>query len=169
MADATSTRSTNSAFVSDEVTVEECLWDCQWQHNPFYKDVFKWSTKLDETVDTKDNTHLLLFTSPNVPKDLSCLEDCFKRFEAGSDWAKRSKVRRKCSANGLDRLIPTHTQAGQDFIESNYSNAILFWANKFASVNPNLDCLEWKGKKFRQKSVELSNLQGTTTTSVCCI
>ena len=157
MADATSTRSTNSAFVSDEVTVEECLWDCQWQPNPFYKDVFKWKTKLNVEDVTKDNTHLLLFTSPNVPRDLRCLEDCFKRFEAGSDWAKRSKVRRKCSANGLDRLIPTHTQAGQDFIESNYSNALLFWANKFASVNPNLDCLEWKGKKFRQKSVELSN------------
>ena len=138
--------------------MEECLWDCQWQPNPYYKGVFKWSTKLNEkNVVTKDNTHLLLFTSPNVPRDLRCLEDCFKRFEAGSDWAKRSKVRRKCSANGLDRLIPTHTQAGQDFIESKYSNASLFWENDFASVNPNLDCLEWKGKKFRQKSVEISN------------
>ena len=100
--------------MSDEVTVEECLWDCQWQPNPFYKDVFKWKTKLNVEDVTKDNTHLLLFTSPNVPRDLRCLEDCFKRFEAGSDWAKRSKVRRKCSANGLDRLIPTHTKEGQE-------------------------------------------------------
>ena len=148
-----------SKKVSDEVRVEECLWDCQWQPNPCYKNVLKWITKLNERVNTEDNAHLLLFTSPQVPRDLSCLEDCFIRFEAGSDWAKRSKVRRKCSANGLDRLIPTHTKEGQDFIKSNYSDAFLFWknANDFASINPNLDCLQWKGKQFRQKSEETSN------------
>ena len=146
-------------LVSDEVTVEECLWDCEWQPNPFYKQVLKWETKLKEDNSTKDNAHLLLFTSPQIPRNLSCLEDCFIRFEAGSDWAKRSKVRRKCSANGLDRLIPTHTKEGQEFIESRYSDASLYWANEddFASVNPNLDCLGWKGKKFREKSAETSN------------
>ena len=160
-ADSSSTRSVASVedLVSDEVTVEECLWDCEWQPNPFYKQVLKWETKLKEDNSTKDNAHLLLFTSPQIPRNLSCLEDCFIRFEAGSDWAKRSKVRRKCSANGLDRLIPTHTKEGQEFIESRYSDASLYWENKddFASVNPNLDCLEWKGKKFREKSAETSN------------
>ena len=94
--------------VKDEVRVEECLWDCQWQPNPCYKKVLKWITKLTEKKNTEDNTHLLLFTSPQLPRNLRCLEDCFVRFKAGSDWAKRSKVRRKCSANGLDRMIPTH-------------------------------------------------------------
>ena len=99
---------------------------------------------------------------PQVPRDLRCLEDCFIRFEAGSDWAKRSKVRRKCSANGLDRLIPTHTKEGQEFIKSKYSDAYLFWANAgdFASINPNLDCLQWKGKQFRRRSDETSNYIG---------
>ena len=159
---------TSARSVADEVTVEECLWDCEWQHNPFYKGVLQWNTKLRESNFTTDNTHLLLFTSPQVPRNLTCLQDCFIRFEAGSDWAKRSKIRRKCSANGLDRLIPTHTQEGQDFIESSYSDALLFWKNNqtFASVNPNLDCLEWKGKKFRQKSAVISNyIEGIETAS----
>ena len=26
---------TSARSVADEVTVEECLWDCEWQHNPF--------------------------------------------------------------------------------------------------------------------------------------
>ena len=55
-----------SAKLSDEVRVEECLWDCQWQPNPCYKKVLKWITKLKERVNTEDNAHLLLFTSPQV-------------------------------------------------------------------------------------------------------
>ena len=46
--DETSASSVDSRadVVSDEVTVEECLWDCEWQHNPFYKGVLQWNTKL---------------------------------------------------------------------------------------------------------------------------
>ena len=55
-----------------------------------------------------------------------------------------------------------HTKEGQDFIKSKYSDASLFWANKknFSSTNPNLDCLQWKGKQIRRKSDKTSNFIG---------
>ena len=60
---------------------EECLWDCEWVDNPAYKTFSKYVLPNDDTTQV-----LILFTTPKIPKSLSCLADCF----SGEDIAKLS-------------------------------------------------------------------------------
>ena len=150
----------------NDLRVDECLWDCDWKPNPYFKKVLKYVSKLNEEADSPTNAHLILSTSPKVPKDLNCLSDCFFRFQQNSTWAKRSKIRRKCSAAGLDRLIPTHLARAVTYTDSKYAESSAFWGpldtlgdttDTLASVNPTLDCLNYKGKRIRQNATETSN------------
>ena len=48
----------------DEDTIQECLWDCDWQPNPYYKKSLLWLTKQLEFSLTADNTVWSLISSP---------------------------------------------------------------------------------------------------------
>ena len=50
----------------DEDTIQECLWDCDWQPNPYYKKSLVWLTKQLEFSLTEDNTVWSLISSPQV-------------------------------------------------------------------------------------------------------
>ena len=149
----------------DEATIDECLWDCEWIDNPYYKKALLWRTKHFDNVTRDDTISYALVTSPTVPQNLICLEDCFSLFPSVPTF---SEIQKQCSDQGFDRLVPTHTSLGQAYIESNYKNASLLSVDKnnktdytTTSWNPNLDCLEWIWKEQRQKGAEdniLSNL-----------
>ena len=62
---------------------DECLWDCTWVPNPFYRR--NWTVNLvdeylrnpetpDEEVVFNDVTYFM--TTPKIPKDLTCLSGC---------------------------------------------------------------------------------------------
>ena len=97
------------------------------------------------------------------------MKDCFNLFPIAPTL---DVIKEQCSAAGFDRLVPTHTPAGQAFIESKYSDISLFWnAVKLGwnnngslldyattSWNPNLDCLVWTWKTPRQQESDPSNI-----------
>ena len=98
------------------------------------------------------------------------MKDCFNLFPIAPTL---DVIKEECSAAGFDRLVPTHTPAGQAFIESKYSDISLFWnAVKLGwnnngslldyattSWNPNLDCLVWTWKTSRQQESDPSNIK----------
>lgn len=61
---------------------DECLWDCTWVPNPFYRK--KWTVNLvDEYLRSPDNPDPIVFndvtyfmTTPKIPKNLTCLSGC---------------------------------------------------------------------------------------------
>ena len=98
------------------------------------------------------------------------MKDCFNLFPIAPTL---DVIKEECSAAGFDRLVPTHTPAGQAFIESKYSDISLFWnavksgwSNSNGSLldyattswNPNLDCLVWTWKTPRQQESDPSNI-----------
>ena len=101
---------------------------------------------------------------------MTCVKDCFNLFPIAPTL---DVIKEQCSAAGFDRLVPTHTPAGQAFIESKYSDISLFWnAVKLGwnnngslldyattSWNPNLDCLVWTWKTPRQQESDPSNIE----------
>ena len=107
-----------------------------------------------------------------VPRDLTCLKGCFKLFPIAPEL---EEIKKKCSAVGFDRLVPTHTKAGQDYMKSNYADASVIWDESengyssddsifnYASTswNPNIDCLVWQWKSLRQKENELDDIEFT--------
>ena len=136
----------NRARIGDDY---ECLWDCEWQLNPFYKSSDLYFSKLGMTQEKFPIYH----TSPQVPKDLTCLDDCFGFYKNPRNdvmMKKRNQKRAQCSANGLDTLVPTHHEDGLNFEASHYSDMDLWWSTwigrpdwitTIGSWNPNLDCL----------------------------
>ena len=141
----------------DEATIQECLWDCEWIENPFYKKALVWRTKFLFTEKRDDTASYALLTSPMVPRDLTCLKDCFSLFPSVPTF---SDLQKQCSDQGFDRLVPTYTELGRAYIESNYTETSLILEGgdtsnyATASLNPNLDCLEWIWKQERQKTSE---------------
>ena len=148
-----------------EVPPEECLWGCQWKPNPWFKrgDVFL--TQWNEVTRTLENTFVLLYTSPQLPRDLNCLKGCFDRY-----YGKRrnqrflDRVRQNCSANSLDRLVPTHTEEAVAFDKSRFAKMSLFVKarGRIASLNPNLDCMLYHEKEIRKDTFELGNFISDT-------
>ena len=135
----------NRARIGDDY---ECLWDCEWQVNPFFRSGDIYWTKWGITYEQFPMVH----TSPQLPKDLTCLDDCFGFYKNPRNpvmMKKRNQKRAECSAQGLDTLIPTHHQDGVDFEASHYSDMALWWkawlksdfTTTIGSWNPNLDCL----------------------------
>ena len=62
---------------------DECLWDCAWVPNPFYRD--QWTVDLvDEDLKDPENPNedvvfenvTYFMTTPKIPKDLTCLSGC---------------------------------------------------------------------------------------------
>ena len=61
---------------------DECLWDCTWVPNPFFRK--SWNIPLvDQHLrDSNQANQKAVFnvryimTSPRIPRDISCLEDC---------------------------------------------------------------------------------------------
>ena len=62
---------------------DECLWDCDWVDNPFYRD--NWTIHLvdnylknpdnpDEKVMFEDVKYFMM--TPKIPKNLTCLDGC---------------------------------------------------------------------------------------------
>ena len=62
---------------------DECLWDCTWVTNPFYRK--SWNIRLvdqhlrdpnqaNQKVVFKDVRYIM--TTPRIPRDLSCLANC---------------------------------------------------------------------------------------------
>ena len=59
-------------LAKDEPKYSECLWDCTWRHNPFYKDNPDTDNFFEDTFN--ETTIITSFiTTPRVPEDLSCL------------------------------------------------------------------------------------------------
>ena len=50
----------------DEATIEDCLWRCEWQPNPYYKQTLFYWTKYLEYLYTADNSFWTLMASPKV-------------------------------------------------------------------------------------------------------
>ena len=133
----------NRARIGDDY---ECLWDCEWQFNPFYKSGDIFYTKLGLHIEQFPMVH----TSPQLPTNLTCLSDCFSFYKNPRNdvmTKKRSRKRVQCSAQGFDTLVPTHHEFGVNFTASQYSDMALwkssweFYETIIGSWNPNLDCL----------------------------
>ena len=59
-----------------------CLWDCKWKTNDFFEDATVWrlggwNDKDHCRGDDSANCVPIQLTSPQIPEDLRCLEDCF--------------------------------------------------------------------------------------------
>ena len=54
---------------------DECLWDCNWVTNPFYRDSWSISVR-DENLDTTFSNVTYIMTTPRIPDNLMCLDDC---------------------------------------------------------------------------------------------
>ena len=59
-----------------------CLWDCKWKANDFFEDATVWrlggwNDKDHCRGDDSANCVPIQLTSPQIPEDLRCLEDCF--------------------------------------------------------------------------------------------
>ena len=143
-----------------EVAPEEYLWGCEWRTNPWFKQGDVFLTQWNEVTRTLENTFILLYTSPQLPSDLNCLQGCFDRY-LGKRTNQRflDRVRQNCSANNLDRLVPTHTRDAVSFTKSRFADMSLFVKAKgrIASLNPNLDCMLYHEKEIRKDTFELGN------------
>ena len=91
----------NRARIGDEY---ECLWDCEWEFNPFYKSGDNYVTHLGIPGSyASQQSYPFVHTCPKIPKDLGCLEDCFSFYKNPSK--KREKKIAKCSEQGFDTLV----------------------------------------------------------------
>ena len=115
---------------------DKCLSSCTWRKNPFFKfnpgylifdpnnlaDWGHYKTKWWEgaTLYSKANTFPQLYDVPSVPTDLTCLTDCFEKVK--SDTPLKKEIQKYCSANGLDRQIPTHVKEAKAYVDSKYAN-----------------------------------------------
>ena len=138
----------NRARIGDDY---ECLWDCEWELNPFYKSGDAYPTKI---LTPYGEQFPFVHTSPQLPKDLECLEDCFSFYKNPRNAGmrkKRDKKIAKCSEQGFDTLVPTHIETAVNFTASHFSD-FTFWSDItetdiietgpfIGSLNPNLDCL----------------------------
>ena len=71
-------------FIPEQVQRrDECLWDCTWVKNPFYRanwtvqlidEYLKNPDPLEEKVVFKDVNYFMM--TPKIPKDLTCLDGC---------------------------------------------------------------------------------------------
>ena len=81
----------------------ECLSDCEWQVNLFYKSGDLYFTKWEEEFERFPLVH----TSPRIPKDLICLEDCFSFYKNPKSRTLKRKLEKRiaqCSTHGLDTM-----------------------------------------------------------------
>ena len=132
---------------------------CTWKPNPLFKSqpegaITHYTCMWYNSYFTTENCFPQLHDSPMVPEDLKCLSSCFEKYQQYSDLMK--KVQQKCSANGIDRQIPTHLKEGTEMVETSFES---IFANDceghlgpcLASriFNPNLDCLMYYETKER--------------------
>ena len=76
--------STIHPFIPNQVQRrDECLWDCTWVQNPFYRanwtvqlidEYLKNPENLEEKVVFRDVYYFMM--TPKIPKDLTCLDGC---------------------------------------------------------------------------------------------
>jgi len=121
------------------------LWDCSWKPNPFYKYYFPWSlirTFTDVTQKKcKISTQLLVFiTAPKIPKDLTCLQDCFptRQLKLMKKAVKAIKSKRQedlapCAGNST-YWFPTSLDPKLDYFIAKFS---AFRSN--GQINENLN------------------------------
>ena len=78
--------STIHSFIPEQVQRwDECLWDCTWVPNPFYRasnwtvqlidEYLKNPENLEEKVVFRDVKYFMM--TPKIPKDLTCLDGCY--------------------------------------------------------------------------------------------
>jgi len=61
---------------------QNCLWDCEWKFNPYFKSILSWEiTRNNDDKNQDTDTVAIFITSPRIPKDLDCLKNCFQRKE----------------------------------------------------------------------------------------
>ena len=146
-----------SSQMIKQLKEDQCLSSCTWKPNPFFKiqptgPYAHYGIKWYEAYFTDENTFPQLHDSPMVPEDLGCLSSCFEKYKEESDLL--TKIQQKCSANGIDRQIPTHLKEGTEMVNTSFES---IFTNYFTSVpttagvygfsipalifNPNLDCL----------------------------
>ena len=60
---------------------KDCMWDCEWKYNPLFKSILPWyiynKTESQLTGKKEFQSVAVYMTAPRVPKNISCLEDCF--------------------------------------------------------------------------------------------
>ena len=76
--------STVDPFIPEQVQRgDECLWDCTWVENPFYRanwtvqlidEYLKNPENLEEKVVFRDVKYFMM--TPKIPKDLTCMDGC---------------------------------------------------------------------------------------------
>ena len=88
-----------------------CLWDCEWQPNPFYRETTFWRLggwdisnpcgqrqENNEQENDKDSCVEIYLTMPKIPTSLECLDDCF--FNSSSNYQDKCKRELGKSATG---------------------------------------------------------------------
>ena len=89
-------------FIPEQVQRrDECLWDCKWVPNPFYR--VNWTLQLvdeylknqenpDEKIVFKDVKYFMM--TPKIPEDLTCLDGC--RLQEFVSKIKHCKNHERC-------------------------------------------------------------------------
>ena len=117
---------------------DNCLWDCSWDTNPYYKYYIPWTLRSAYTPPTGDQCkivrQLLIFiTAPRIPTDLKCLRDCFP--------PKQLKLMKKALKDGKkNRQAKLEPCAGNS----------TYWFPE--SLDPKLDILIGKSSALRTRS-----------------
>ena len=75
----------------------------------------------------------MIHTSPQLPNNLTCLEDCFGFYKNPKNavmMKKRDKKIGQCSQYGFDTQVGTHHELAVKFTASQYSDMAL-WVTAF--------------------------------------
>jgi len=75
-------------FLYRPVNLKQCMWDCKWKHNPYFKTSFPWLNLTEKNSKGKNINFLIDVTAPRVPKNLECLKDCFPQERQGTIYKK---------------------------------------------------------------------------------
>jgi hypothetical protein len=62
--------------------VDKCFWDCSWVENPYYGKEWRVSV-VDQNLNTTFADVRYFMTTPKIPTDLDCLDDCRLKIEVG--------------------------------------------------------------------------------------
>ena len=122
---------------------DQCLWGCTWSENPFYRVFTGWFLRTKRTNKLNEDLVTILFTSPQIPTDLSCLKECFNVAEE-----KKEQFKEECLTEGNLDGDPTN------------------------SNDPTIDCLLFKrGRRYknnvglRSNALNNKNIDASTTES----
>ena len=112
----------------------ECMYDCKWQPNPFYRRSAWMSLPRNKA---SVSTISVIFTAPQIPDSLKCLEDCFNEAKEN-----RLILQAHCKHIALKKYYLTRTD-----VEENL-NCLMYY---YLTDPPNYKPTEIEGLKDSRK------------------